>query len=102
MGYGTTNMGLTSFLNKVELVTVNTTTCQEGHENIITDNMLCVTSIQEEIAGMCQGDSGSAFVIAGKVVGVSSWGVDCGLPEYPGVLTRVEPFLDWIDEISNL
>jgi hypothetical protein len=34
----------------------------------------------------------------GKVMGLVSWGISCGLPEYPGVYARISTVSDWIDE----
>ncbi|MEI6623506.1 MAG: serine protease [Actinomycetes bacterium] len=48
----------------------------------------------------CQGDSGGPLTsMAGSVrvaVGVVSYGVECGSPDYPGVYTRVSSYADWI------
>jgi len=50
----------------------------------------------------CTGDSGGPLTchMKGKSVlhGIVSWGDECGGVDTPGVYTRVEPYLDWINE----
>ncbi|XP_076434247.1 mastin-like [Peromyscus maniculatus bairdii] len=64
---------------------------------MIKDDMLC--------AGMkghdsCQSDSGGPLVCRWNCswvqVGVVSWGRGCGLPDFPGVYTRVMSYVSWI------
>lgn len=51
----------------------------------------------------CQGDSGGPVVQNDKVVGVISWGADCGSKHFPGVYTNVPSVRQWIvDKISSL
>ncbi|XP_037772435.1 trypsin 3A1-like [Penaeus monodon] len=50
---------------------------------------------------VCRGDSGGPLVLGvdGREteVGVVSAGLGCGDPRFPGIYTRVDTFLDWLD-----
>ncbi|XP_047468318.1 transmembrane protease serine 9-like [Penaeus chinensis] len=50
---------------------------------------------------VCRGDSGGPLLLDedGSVtdVGVVSAGLGCGDPRFPGIYTRVDAFLDWLD-----
>ena len=51
-----------------------------------------------------QGDSGgplSCYARMGDkevwmIAGIVSWGIECGLPKFPGVYTKISFFTDWI------
>lgn len=40
----------------------------------------------------CTYDSGTPLVVGGVVAGITSWGVGCARPHYPGLYTRVTTF----------
>ncbi|CAH1405909.1 unnamed protein product [Nezara viridula] len=52
----------------------------------------------------CQGDSGGPLVITDDSciktqIGITSIGSDCGLPNSPGIYTRVSEYVSWIEGI---
>ncbi|XP_064072154.1 trypsin, alkaline C-like [Vanessa tameamea] len=84
-------------LRHVQIWTVNQNTCRQnyGNINLITEYVLCAGP-REANNGICSGDSGGPLVHANAVVGVVSFGANCGLPQFPGVFTRVSKYTDWI------
>jgi len=84
--------------------------CQKAHTVVesgkVTDNMICSGKIPDFINDSCQGDSGGPLVHKAKnnkfeLIGLMSWGYQCARGP-PGVYTRVNKFLTWIDEkIAN-
>lgn len=93
-------------LREVEVPIVDNRDCEQKYRTnsssdnttrIIKDDMLC--------AGMdgrdaCQSDSGGPLVCRWNCswvqVGVVSWGRGCGLPDFPGVYTRVMSYMSWV------
>ncbi|KAK9506529.1 hypothetical protein O3M35_008451 [Rhynocoris fuscipes] len=53
----------------------------------------------------CSGDSGGPLVIRQDKrclktqIGITSFGRDCGLPNMPGIYTRVSYYIPWIESI---
>lgn len=70
----------------------------------VDQDFLCAGNITEGGVDACQHDSGGPLAVRAnrdgktvwEVVGVVSFGVQCGLPGYPGVYTRVSTFVPWI------
>jgi len=66
----------------------------------LIDSMMCAGYPSGGVDA-CKGDSGGplACYVDGsyKLVGVISWGLGCGKAGMPGVFTRVQHYLDWIE-----
>ena len=99
--------GVTEFDNNgsdelrwVNVQVVGQAVCNESskYNGRITDGMLCAGSL---LGGgdSCSGDSGGPLAQDQQVptlVGIVSWGQGCGLPNKPGVYTRVSKYAGWI------
>jgi len=71
----------------------------------ITETMFCAGD-KNGGADSCQGDSGGPATIEGAIgrellVGVVSWGDECGVPNKYGVYTRISQFADWVAEKTS-
>uniref|UniRef100_A0A3B4AFG4 Peptidase S1 domain-containing protein n=1 Tax=Periophthalmus magnuspinnatus TaxID=409849 RepID=A0A3B4AFG4_9GOBI len=64
---------------------------------IITRGHICAGSDGENVADSCQGDSGGPLLCTGNLVGVTSFGVECGIIYKPGVYAFLnEKQHEWI------
>jgi secreted trypsin-like serine protease len=95
-GYGKTEDSSASMqLLQVNLLTV---ACADTRAGGTTDDMMLCASRPGRDS--CQGDSGGPLVLQDGppvLVGIVSWGKECGDAEHPGVYVRVASYLDWID-----
>ncbi|KAK9298644.1 hypothetical protein QLX08_008116 [Tetragonisca angustula] len=70
----------------------------------ITEKHICTSAAYHQDA--CQGDSGGPLVVLVNnmpvQVGIVSYGDGFCPSNKPGVFTRVSPFIDWIQEVTNL
>ncbi|KAG1669933.1 Serine proteinase stubble [Nymphon striatum] len=94
----------------VKLPIVTHTECEEmfakqNYSEEISRQFICAGG--DELGGKdsCQGDSGGPMVVSlganrWQLVGLVSWGIGCGVPGLPGVLTSVSHYTEWI--ITNI
>ncbi len=66
-----------------------------SYNGSLTENMICAGYFSG-LRDSCQGDSGGPLMVDHTVVGIVSWGYGCGEPNYPGVYTKVQNYVDWI------
>ncbi|XP_065592859.1 transmembrane protease serine 11E [Cyrtonyx montezumae] len=89
-------------LRQAEVRIISTAICNRPrvYAGAITPGMLCAGYLEGQVDA-CQGDSGGPLVNANSrgiwyLVGIVSWGDECGKPDKPGVYTRVTFYRDWI------
>ncbi|NXH06763.1 ENTK Enteropeptidase, partial [Loxia leucoptera] len=90
-------------LQEAEVPLLSNEKCQQWMPKYnITANMLCAGYDMGGIDS-CQGDSGGPLTFEDGdkwfLVGVTSFGEKCALPQRPGVYARVTMFVDWIKTI---
>ena len=90
-------------LRQAQVPIVDIPTCDENYDqvnNIGIDNSQVCAGLGDRDS--CSGDSGGPMLSSElnngrwSVIGITSFGVKCGDPRFPGVYTRVDQYLDWI------
>lgn len=123
IGFGTTVSGVATgsqTLMKVDVDIVDSKICNKSMRYLIrrkilargiTEDQLCAGDYENGGRDTCQGDSGGPLqVMIDRVdcvntfplhtlVGVTSFGRDCGRKMAPGVYTRVSRYIEWIESI---
>nr|XP_031545604.1 transmembrane protease serine 11G-like isoform X1 [Vicugna pacos] len=72
----------------------------------VSSGMICAGFLRGKLDA-CEGDSGGPLVIANDrniwyLIGIVSWGMDCGKENKPGVYTKVTRYRDWIKSKTNI
>ncbi|XP_014286485.1 serine protease snake-like [Halyomorpha halys] len=101
-------------LLEAEIDIYNTTECRRlmfntnspktplGHQ---PDLMICA-GVPDGSKDACTGDSGGPLITGNEFscvktqIGITSYGNKCGLPDSPGVYTRVSNYIPWIEEVA--
>jgi len=105
-GFGLTDeydlTSASSHLLHAEVSYVPNPSCLASYGNhYINRSMMCAESPEDgPEVDACQGDSGGPmYDVKHKVlVGVSSWGYGCAIPNFPGVYGRITTQMSWIKE----
>lgn len=106
LGYGATSyQGEASAV--LQIATIGFITINETNytKNEITSSMFLAGGLNSEgkIIDTCQGDSGGPLFCKIDnqtfVLGLTSWGNGCSLPNYPGVYAKVSVAAPWINSI---
>ncbi|KAM3617258.1 uncharacterized protein V6R79_003998 [Siganus canaliculatus] len=104
-GWGSTYHGgpMVNKLQEAEVQRFDSKDCNalSAYLGRITDNMICA-GVMSGASDACQGDSGGPLQCYNEkeekfyVVGVTSFGDKCGLPDTPGIYARASRFADWM------
>ncbi|MEZ0089639.1 trypsin-like serine protease [Streptacidiphilus sp. EB129] len=81
-------------LHAVQLPMVADATCAQDYTGAPDGTfragaMVCAGNQNTGGRDACQGDSGGPLVVAGRLVGLVSWGTGCAEPGHPGVYSRL-------------
>jgi len=89
------------YLRGVIVCMVNRSKCQQDYWNAgirIYKQMICAKRKNRDT---CSGDSGGPLVHKGFLYGVTSFGIGCNNPNYPGVYVNILRFVRWMKEVAR-
>ncbi|MER8186233.1 serine protease [Kitasatospora sp. NPDC094015] len=85
-------------LREVEVPIIPDTDCAHayppGADSAFDARTMVCAAAEHGGKDACQGDSGGPLVVAGRLVGLVSWGTGCAEAAHPGVYTRVASVAD--------
>uniref|UniRef100_A0A8C3VJD6 Transmembrane protease serine n=1 Tax=Catagonus wagneri TaxID=51154 RepID=A0A8C3VJD6_9CETA len=95
-------------LREVEVEIISNDICNRVsvYGGAVSSRMICAGFLRGKLDA-CEGDSGGPLVIARDrniwyLIGIVSWGMDCGKENKPGVYTKVTGYRDWIKSKTNI
>ncbi|XP_070266292.1 transmembrane protease serine 11D [Myotis yumanensis] len=91
---------------QVNIISNSVCNAPTSYDGAVLSSMLCAGLAQGGVDA-CRGDSGGPLVQQDTrrlwfLVGIVSWGEQCGLADKPGVYTRVTAYRDWIAEQTGI
>ena len=87
----------------VDFLCTTLTDCNDrnSYDGRINEATMLCAGVDGGGKDVCRGDSGGPLMTEDRVlVGVTSWGEDCAVDNFPGVCARVSEFFDWIQETA--
>lgn len=90
-------------LSIVNILILNDKHCKDFYKTVgenITKSMFCAGSYSGKKLG-CHLDSGGPLLHGEVIIGVASWGRDCGKVDQPTVYTKVAIFRKWIYNVMK-
>jgi secreted trypsin-like serine protease len=91
-------------LHEVKVPTVSRADCNDAdsYDGDITQRMICA-GLEAGGKDTCQGDSGGPLAQGSSLIGITSFGTGCALPEFFGVYTRVsnKSIRNFINDLVN-
>lgn len=102
-----------SILQEVQIPVLTNEICRDRYKKIGKlvsqkqfDNAVLCAGVLAGGKDSCQGDSGGPLmvpsIIDGRIIyyqiGIVSYGIGCARTDVPGVYTRVQTFVDWIQK----
>ncbi|XP_058522638.1 transmembrane protease serine 11G-like [Ochotona princeps] len=95
-------------LRQVEIEIISNDVCNQVkvYGGAVSSGMICAGFLTGRLDA-CEGDSGGPLVIARNrniwyLIGIVSWGIDCGKKNKPGLYTKVTHYRDWIKSKTNI
>lgn len=100
-GWGVANKDIPRRLRAASLPILPDGICEgayelDGLQYFFAESMICAGSTNGGVSS-CYGDSGGPLSVQGKLVGVVSFGAGCSEKGYPGVYSRLQAALPWIE-----
>jgi len=95
--------GNSTVLNQIHVPIISQSQCSARgwYAGKLTANMICA-GYPEGRRDSCQGDSGGPLMCRTdgrwRLYGLTSWGEECAAARKPGVYTRVNRYLQWIED----
>ncbi|CAN9512987.1 unnamed protein product [Ophioblennius macclurei] len=94
---------MSDVLRSVNVTVIDRAKCNSpkyyNFQPVITSSMICAGSDGKKPADSCTGDSGGPLLCNGVLVGITSFGKNCGLLEKPGVYSLLtEKQVKWIQK----